>query len=310
MRRVRPPVPPPHRPRGALPRPSCAASPRRSRWSVRLRTPPPISRSDSACSVQCARRIQRPTSCCRRPAWPADSEWPTWVPAALPPGRWRLVLHLPAATAAGLLAGLQARDRALRHLDGPGVTVAGADQLWADPSLPPARSYTDAIATGYGAGVAQAPLLYAPAKAAAQIDADIAGLTKGHIPHLLTAERPGGRDLRPDRRAVPERAVGQPVSALQRQHRAVRPGGWSAGKRAIHVRRRVRVGGGGRLDRGPAALPRRSAGDAGAAAAGRAGRQVPGAHAGRRGRAPDRAAARPPGRPSSCRRSTSTPSCS
>ena len=99
-----------------------------------------------------------------------------------------VVLHLPAATAAGLLAGLQARDRALRHLDGPGVTVAGADQLWADPSLPPARSYTDAIATGYGAGLAQAPLLHAPAKAAAQIDADIAGLTKGHIPHLLTAD--------------------------------------------------------------------------------------------------------------------------
>ena len=97
------------------------------------------------------------------------------------------VLHLPAATAAGLLAGLQARDRALRHLDGPGVTVAGADQLWADPSLPPARSYTDAIATGYGAGLAQAPLLHAPAKAAAQIDADIASLTKGHIPRLLTA---------------------------------------------------------------------------------------------------------------------------
>jgi serine protease inhibitor len=96
------------------------------------------------------------------------------------------VLHLPAATAAGLLAGLQARDRALGRLDGPGVTVAGADQLWADPSLPPARRYTDAIATGYGAGLGQAPLLHDPAKAAAQIDAAIAATTKGHIPHLLT----------------------------------------------------------------------------------------------------------------------------
>ena len=49
------------------------------------------------------------------------------------------VLHLP-ATGAGLVAGLRARSRGLRGLDGPGVTVAGSDRVWASPSLMPLRS--------------------------------------------------------------------------------------------------------------------------------------------------------------------------
>ena len=179
-------------------------------------------------------------------------------------------MHLPAATAAGLLAGLQARDRALGRLDGPGVTVPGADQLWADPSLPPARRYTDAIATGYGAGLGQAPLLHDPAKAAAQIDAAIAATTKGHIPHLLT---PG--DLASTIFVLTDALYlnarwASPFLPVQRQHRAIRPGGRPARQRPVHVRHRVRVGGRGRLDRGPAALPRRPAGHAGPAASGRA----------------------------------------
>jgi serpin B len=93
-------------------------------------------------------------------------------------------LRLPSAGPA--LAGLQSRSRALRGLDGPGVTVARTDQVWADPRLLPLRSYLNAVATGYGAGVGQVPLLTRPAQAVAQIDAAVAAATKGHIPRLLS----------------------------------------------------------------------------------------------------------------------------
>jgi serine protease inhibitor len=96
------------------------------------------------------------------------------------------VLHLPAAGAA-LEAGLQARARTLRTLDGPGITVAEADQVWADPSLATLPSYLDAIATSYDAGLRQAPLLTKPDQAAAQINAAIASATRGHITNLLSA---------------------------------------------------------------------------------------------------------------------------
>jgi serine protease inhibitor len=94
------------------------------------------------------------------------------------------VLHLPASGAA-LEAGLRARTEALRALDGPGVTVAGSDRVWANPSLLPLRSYLGAVAAGYGASVGRAPLLTDPARAAQQIDAAIAAATRGHIPQLL-----------------------------------------------------------------------------------------------------------------------------
>jgi serine protease inhibitor len=96
------------------------------------------------------------------------------------------VLHLPAG--GSLEAGLQARARALRDLDGPGVTVAEADRVWADPSLLPLRSYLNAVATGYGAGLGEAPLQSDPAAAARQIDAAIGAATRGHITRLLTAQ--------------------------------------------------------------------------------------------------------------------------
>jgi serpin B len=94
------------------------------------------------------------------------------------------VLHLPAS--GSIEAGLQARSRAMARLDGPGVTVATADQVWADPKLPPRRRYLNAVATGYGAGVGRVPLLTNPAAAARQIDAAVAAATKGHITRLLT----------------------------------------------------------------------------------------------------------------------------
>jgi serine protease inhibitor len=96
------------------------------------------------------------------------------------------VLHLPAAGGQPLEAGLQARSAALRDLAGPGVTLDATDQVWADPGLPTERSYLNAVATGYDAGVAQAPLLHNPEQARQEINQAIATATKGQIPQLLS----------------------------------------------------------------------------------------------------------------------------
>jgi serine protease inhibitor len=95
------------------------------------------------------------------------------------------VLHLPTAGGQALEAGLQARSAALRGLDGPGVTVDASDQVWADPTLKTLRSYLNAVATGYDAGVAQAPLLSHPDQATQEINRAIATATRGQIPQLL-----------------------------------------------------------------------------------------------------------------------------
>jgi serine protease inhibitor len=97
------------------------------------------------------------------------------------------VLQLPESSGAALAAGLQARLKALGSLDGPGVTVAASDQVWTDPTLTTLRSYLDEVATGYGAGVAQAPFSTDPAKAAAEINAAISAATRGHITQLVDA---------------------------------------------------------------------------------------------------------------------------
>jgi serpin B len=98
------------------------------------------------------------------------------------------VLRLPVSAGAGasLEAGLQARARALRQLDGPGVTVAGSDQVWADPKLLPSSGYLNAVATGYDAGLGRVPLLTDPTAAAAKIDATVAAATRGHIRRLFS----------------------------------------------------------------------------------------------------------------------------
>jgi serine protease inhibitor len=95
------------------------------------------------------------------------------------------VLHLPAAAAPELEAGLQARSAALRGLGGPGVTVDSSDQVWADPSLITRPSYLNAVATSYDAGVAHVPLLSRPNQAAQEISQAIATATHGQIPQLL-----------------------------------------------------------------------------------------------------------------------------
>jgi serine protease inhibitor len=93
-------------------------------------------------------------------------------------------LHLP--TGGQLQAGLRARTAALADLNGPGVTLTASNQVWADPKLPPLRGYLNAVATGYDAGVAQAPLLSNQAEAAAEINQAISAATQGHIPRLVT----------------------------------------------------------------------------------------------------------------------------
>jgi serpin B len=98
------------------------------------------------------------------------------------------VLDLPASTSrAALEAELQARIAALGSLDGPGVTLAASDQVWADPTLKTLGSYLNAVATGYHAGVAQAPFSGDPAKAADEINQAISAATRGHISRLVNA---------------------------------------------------------------------------------------------------------------------------
>ena len=89
------------------------------------------------------------------------------------------VLRLPAAGGRALAAGLQARSAALHGLDSPGVTVAGSDQVWADPSLRTRPGYLNAVATAYGAGLRRVPLLRSPDRAAQEIDQAIASATRG-----------------------------------------------------------------------------------------------------------------------------------
>lgn len=95
-------------------------------------------------------------------------------------------LHLPADGGTALSAGLQARSGALGRLNGPGVTLGPSNQVWVDPKLPPLRDYLNAVATGYGAGLARAPFLTGPAQAAAQINNAISAGTRGHISKLVT----------------------------------------------------------------------------------------------------------------------------
>jgi serpin B len=98
------------------------------------------------------------------------------------------VLDLPATSRSALEAALQARAKALGGLDGPGVTLAASDQVWADPTLKTLRAYLDAVATGYHAGVAQAPFSTDPAKAADEINQAISAATRGHITQLVSAD--------------------------------------------------------------------------------------------------------------------------
>jgi serine protease inhibitor len=160
------------------------------------------------------------------------------------------VLHLPAASGQALEAGLQARSAALRGLGGAGVTLDASDQVWADPSLPTERTYLNAVATGYDAGLAEAPLLKEPDQARQEINQAIATATRGQIPHVL---HPGALDdgigwvltdalylhaawatpFDPDETAPGPftTAAGRAVTAqfmLGGQYRAVSAGGWTA----------------------------------------------------------------------------------
>jgi len=102
------------------------------------------------------------------------------------------VLHLPAQSRDALLAGLAARLAALRAVNGNGVTLAASDYVWADPALPPLKPYLDDVATGYGAGVGEAPFQTDPQLAAAEVNQAIARDTRGQIPKLVTPDLVAG----------------------------------------------------------------------------------------------------------------------
>ncbi len=87
-------------------------------------------------------------------------------------------------------AELQARVEGARAAGRPGVTLGASDQVWADPTLTTLRSYLNAVATGYHAGVAQAPFSTDPAKAAAEINQAISAATHGHISQLVNTGMP------------------------------------------------------------------------------------------------------------------------
>lgn len=96
------------------------------------------------------------------------------------------VLHLPPDAGASLAAGLQSRSRALSGLDGQGVTLTASNQVWADPTLTTRDGYLNSVATGYDAGLAQAPFSTDPGKAAAEINGAISAQTRGHITNLVS----------------------------------------------------------------------------------------------------------------------------
>jgi serpin B len=102
------------------------------------------------------------------------------------------VLHLPAQSRDALLAGLAARLSALRGLNGGGVTLESSDYVWADPALPPLQAYLDDVASGYDAGVGQAPFQTDPHLAAAQVNQAISRDTRGQIPELVTPDLVAG----------------------------------------------------------------------------------------------------------------------
>jgi serpin B len=158
------------------------------------------------------------------------------------------VLHLPAASGQSLDAGLQSRSAALRGLSGGGVTLNASDQVWADPTLQTKRTYLNAVATGYDAGLAKAPLLTDPEKATQEINQSIDTATRGHIPRLLPAppqnigwmltdalymNAPWATPFDPND-TVPDSfatATGQHVTAkfmINGPYRAVRADGWTA----------------------------------------------------------------------------------
>jgi serpin B len=103
------------------------------------------------------------------------------------------VLDLPAgASRATLEAELAARMKALGSLDGPGVTLAASDQVWADPTVKTLGSYLNAVATSYHAGLAEAPFSSNPNQAAEEINQAISAATRGHISQLVTADMLAG----------------------------------------------------------------------------------------------------------------------
>lgn len=182
------------------------------------------------------------------------------------------VLHLPARSRGALLAGLAARLTALRAASGGGVTLAASDNVWSDPSLPPLKSYLDDAATGYDAGVGEAPFQADPTRAAAEVNQAISRNTRGQIPKLVTPDLVAGMGWVLTSALSMDAHWLTPFDTAQTAGGAVQHAGRRRADRAVHAELPAgAVGRGRRLDRGLAALPGRQAGDAGDPAARRGG---------------------------------------
>ena len=177
-------------------------------------------------------------------------------------------LDLPAgASLAALEAELQARIEALGRLDGPGVTLGASDQVWADPTLTTLRSYLNAVATGYHAGVAQAPFSTDPAKAAAEINQAISAATHGHISQLVNASMLDNVGWVLTSALYLNAKWATPFDPVKTAAGAVRSDGREGSHGQVHERRRLPLRLRRRLAGGLAPLPRRQAHDDRAAAA-------------------------------------------
>ncbi|MFG2001050.1 serpin family protein [Spirillospora sp. NPDC048911] len=86
------------------------------------------------------------------------------------------------------VAGLHARDRALKGVGGKDVTFRTTDQVWSDQRFKPGQAYLDKVATAYDAGLRLLDITGDPEGARKTINGAIKDATGGQIPDLL----PGG----------------------------------------------------------------------------------------------------------------------
>ncbi|MBO2451285.1 serpin family protein [Actinomadura barringtoniae] len=91
-------------------------------------------------------------------------------------------LKLPAGDP---LAGLHARNQALKGLGGKDVTISTSDQVWADKQRKPDSAYLDKVATAYDAGLKSLDIQGDPEGARKAINDAIKKSTQGKISDLL-----------------------------------------------------------------------------------------------------------------------------
>ena len=135
------------------------------------------------------------------------------------------------------------------------------------PGPAAARSYLNAVATGYGAGVAQVPFSTNPQRAADEINQAVSQATRGHIPRLVTPGMVNGIGWVLTSALYMNAAWATPFDPNQTSPGAFEPGGKAQPVTVKYMngaRFPLRLA--RRLDRGLAALQGREADDDRAAA--------------------------------------------